>query len=247
LEKIAKERIKELDHFQKMISVKFKDPKLLQLALTHKSFVREKGTDSKELNVNTFNERLEFFGDAVLKLVVSEFLMAAYPAEAEGELTKLRAAIISDSTLAKIAKNKNIGNYLLMSSNERKTGGATRKSNVANALEALIGAIYLDRGLESTKKFIVDFVKSEITHIVENSIYCDYKSTLQELVQSYGWNLPEYRVINEKGPDHDKLFSVQVKVGKRLKRWKTTGTGKTKKEAEQSAAHHMLQKVQENN
>ncbi|MBU0581224.1 MAG: ribonuclease III [Candidatus Margulisbacteria bacterium] len=234
----TEERIINLKEIQSKLNLEFKDLALLNTALTHKSYVHEQ--KNKELS---HNERLEFFGDAVLKLVVSEFLIKTYPDRDEGELTKIRAALVSDTSLANFSKKQGLGSFLLMSNNERKTGGAKRKSNLANALEALLGALYLDEGLDKVRPIILEFVKPELTRYEEGTLLKDYKSVLQELVQQEGWNLPEYKVTKEEGPDHRKVFWIQVKVGKGLKKYKSEGAGKTKKEAEQRAARQILQQL----
>ncbi|MFC1517069.1 ribonuclease III [Candidatus Margulisiibacteriota bacterium] len=236
--RLSEERIEQLKKAENEINIHFNNQNLLNIALTHKSYVHEQ----KEKDL-THNERLEFFGDAVLKLVVSEVLLSQYPDRDEGELTKIRAALVSDTSLANFAKKRGVGNYLLMSSNERKTGGVKRKSNLANAMEAILGALYLDEGLDKVRPLILEFVKPELTRHDEGNLLKDYKSALQELVQQEGWSLPEYKVIKEEGPDHRKVFRVQVKVGKGLRKYKSEGAGKTKKEAEQRAARQILQQV----
>ncbi len=230
-------RITQLEKAQTVLGVRFSELDLLNRAFTHKSYVHEHRGEQQLQH----NERLEFFGDAVLKLVVSEYLVKAYPESDEGELTKIRAAIVSDATLSSFAKKLGLGDFLRMSHNEEKTGGAKRRSNLANMMEALLGALYLDGGLDKVKPLVLDFLKEEISRYEEGSLFRDYKSVLQELAQREGWGLPDYKVTNEDGPDHRKVFWVQVKVGRSLRKVKADGMGKTKKEAEQRAARQALQ------
>jgi ribonuclease-3 len=225
----------KLMELQTLIGYQFKDLALLERAMTHKSYVHESG--HRHLK---HNERLEFFGDAVLKLVVSEYIMKKFPEQDEGELTKLRARAVSDNHLYKIGRDLGLGQYLTMSENERRTGGEKRKSNLANTVEALYGATYLDGGIEPASALILNLMKKSIDQIIIADEDKDYKSALQEWVQRQGQNLPEYKVLKETGPDHQKVFLVQVKVGKGLRRPKADGEGRTKKEAEQSAAKNLL-------
>jgi ribonuclease-3 len=233
---LTSERLEQLQEVQQNLGIKFQDTELLNRALTHKSYVHEhRGEEIQH------NERLEFFGDAVLKLVVSEYLVNAYPESDEGVLTKIRAAVVSDASLASFAKKRGLGDFLLMSHNEEKTGGAKRRSNLANMTEALLGALYIDGGLDNVKPLVLEFLQPEIARYEEGSLFRDYKSVLQELAQREGWGLPEYKVTKEDGPDHRKVFWVQVRVGKSLRKTRTDGMGKTKKEAEQRAARQALQ------
>ncbi len=237
---LSAERIAKIKELQQKLNISFEDIELLNRALTHKSYAYE----HRQQNLQ-HNERLEFFGDAVLKLIVSEHLLRTYPESDEGVLTKIRAAVVSDNTLASFAKKQNLGEYLLMSHNEEKTGGAKRKSNLANMMEALLGALYLDGGLAKAKPLILEFLKLEMVRHEEGHLFRDHKSSLQEMAQQEGWGLPEYKVINEEGPDHRRVFWVQVKVGKSLRKVKAEGMGKTKKDAEQRAARQALQLLKE--
>lgn len=227
-------RVEQLKGFQKSFQVKFKNLEILSNALTHCSFSR---TDTSAPD----NERLEFLGDAVLKLIISEYLYLLFPHKDEGFLTKIRAVLVSDSILAQIAAQHSLGDYLLLSHNEENNGGRVRKSNLANGLEAVIAAYYLDSGLERARELILRVYQPILNEEIGLSDYQDYKSVLQEKVQALGWKLPEYRVIQETGPEHDKIFTSQVVIGKALKKYKKSGQGKTKKESEQRAAQNLLE------
>lgn len=232
-------RKKLLDNLQSEFRLKFNDIMLLNQAFTHKSFANEskkKGIKYKN------NERLEFFGDAVLKLVISAYLYQKYPRKSEGELSQMRAYIVSDSNLSKTALSLGLNQYLLLGESEEKNKGRNRRSNTANLIEALIGAVYLDQGLTVSTDFTINILKESLKNIDQQpDSVKDYKSQLQELVQEKGWQLPEYRVIKETGPDHEKEFHIQARAGKGI--WKTksaVGIEKSKKRAEQMAAKKLL-------
>jgi len=226
---MSMDRDKELQELERKLHLSFFNKALLNQCLTHSSFAHEAGVPD--------NERLEFLGDAVLKLVTSEYLYNKFPTRPEGDLTKYRAAIISDDTLARVAGGIKLGEYLLLSENEKRTGGTRRKSNVANAFEALIGAVYLDSGLGKARDFVLDFLRSEAEKVSQEGYISDYKSALQEFVQKQKWDLPQYRVIDETGPRHKRVFEVGVKIkGKIMGK----GKGANKKEAEQKAAEEAL-------
>ncbi|MFH1389178.1 MAG: ribonuclease III [Candidatus Margulisiibacteriota bacterium] len=225
MEPLSPERLTELRELEKRVSVPFINQYLLNQAMTHSSYAHEKNLKD--------NERLEFLGDAVLKLVVTEYIYNKFPTHDEGELTKIRAAVISDETLAVIGQRLELGEALLLSQNEKKGGGQKRKSNLANAFEALIGAVYLDAGIGRSRDLILENLRGEIEIVSKAGYIRDYKSTLQEFVQKNKWTLPQYRVIKESGPEHKRVFFVEVKVnGKSL----GVGRGNNKKEAEQQAA-----------
>lgn len=232
---ITKERERELADIERKLGISFLNKALLNQALTHSSYaheMRQKGVYD--------NERLEFLGDAVLKLVISEYLYNRFPGYAEGELTKIRATAISDETLAMIAGRLRIGMYILLGGNEKRSGGRERKSNLANAFEALLGAIFLDGGLGKSRDLIIDFLRSEIDKISVEGFIKDYKSALQELVQKKGWGLPSYIVLKEAGPKHKKVFFMEARI-----KGKVFGEGKglNKKEAEQEAAKRAYEKL----
>ena len=222
------QRAKDLEQLEKKLGLTFLNKALLNQALTHSSYAHEHRKKG-ELD----NERLEFLGDAVLKLVTSEYLYNKYPEHAEGGLTKIRAAGVSDEILSRVALKLKLGDYLHLGTNERRTGGKDRKSNIANALEALIAAVYLDAGLGKARDMVLQLLEPELDKLGQEGFISDYKSTFQELVQKLGWGLPHYEVTKETGPRHDRLFWIEVTArGKLMGR----GKGKSKKEAEQAAA-----------
>ena len=229
---MSMDREKELAELERKVRISFLNKALLNQALTHSSYAHELGIPD--------NERLEFLGDAVIKLAVTEYIYNKFPDRAEGDLTKIRASAISDETFAKVASHVRLGNYLLLSSNERHTGGARRKSNVANAFEALIGAIYLDAGIGKARDFILDFLREEISKISRVGYILDYKSSLQEYIQKKKWGMPHYRILKESGPRHKKVFLVAVKVKNKVY---GKGQGLNKKEAEQAAATQALKRL----
>ncbi|MFV0528573.1 MAG: ribonuclease III [Lachnospiraceae bacterium] len=218
------EDLKKISKLQADIEYRFEDSKLLEQALTHSSYANE-----KRLGKLYSNERLEFLGDAVLELTSSEFLYTAFPCLPEGELTKKRASLVCEPTLAQNARQFGLGEYLLLGHGEAKTGGRDRDSIVSDALEALIGAIYLDGGINAAKCFINKFVLNDIEN---KQVFRDSKTLLQEILQEQELEFG-YRLVREAGPDHDKNFTVEVFVGNKVL---GTGTGHTKKAAEQTAA-----------
>ena len=213
---------------QSVIGYQFKEEGLLTQALTHSSYANE-----KHMKKGSDNERLEFLGDAVLEIVSSEFLFQKYPDLPEGELTKLRASLVCEPTLAFCTEPLHLGDYLLLGKGEDMTGGRTRKSILSDALEAVIGAIYLDGGFASAKEFISKYILTDTEH---KQLFYDSKTILQELIQGRHEQL-SYELIEESGPDHDKQFTVAVLVdGERV----SVGEGHTKKAAEQQAAYQAL-------
>jgi ribonuclease-3 len=224
---VKKERREELSRLQKTLGYSFKEIKLLNKALTHKSYVNETGEDLKH------NERFEFLGDSVLDLMVSEYMVLKYSDYKEGVLSKIRAGVVNESCLAKLALNMDLGAYLLLGRGEELSGGRKKASLLANAYEALAGAIYFDSNLETAAKILLPSIKKEITHFIETPESRDYKSDLQEYTQNKMVCIPVYKVIREVGPDHEKQFEVVVSV-KDTARGK--GMGRSKKEAEQAAA-----------
>lgn len=212
----------------------FKDQKLLTEALTHRSYLNE-NKDSE-----SHNERLEFLGDAVLELAVSQALYHKFPKKKEGELTALRAALVRTSTLASAAQKLGLGQTLLLSKGEEVSGGRTNPSLLANTFEACLGAIYLDQGFEAVVEFLNRHLFPQLTTIIDQKLFKDYKSTLQEIVQASGSNSPAYSVLSESGPDHDKIFTVAVLIdGQEI----AAGKGKSKQTAQQSAARLALEKL----
>ena len=219
----------DIKKFQEVIGYHFHDEKLLRQALTHSSFANE-----KHLKKHSDNERLEFLGDAVLEIISSEFLYKEYPDKPEGELTKLRASIVCEPTLALCTKDIALGEYLLLGKGEDQTGGRGRKSILSDALEAVIGAIYLDGGFANAKEFIHKYILTDIEH---KQLFYDSKTILQEIVQA-GYNEElNYQLIREEGPDHDKRFVVEARIGEKSI---GEGMGHTKKAAEQAAAYQAI-------
>ncbi len=220
---------------EKSINYSFNNKSNLLLALTHSSFANE----NKKLKLYS-NERLEFLGDAVLNMVISEKIFLDYPDLNEGEMTKIRAAIVCETSLAKYANKINLAEYLLLSKGEELTGGRSRPSILADVFEALIGAIYIDGGINKAKKFINNVMSNAIDEVIENQEDPDYKTHFQEIIQRKGENKIQYEVIEEKGPDHDKIFVTQLKVNEKVM---GKGRGKSKKAAEQNAAKDALERM----
>lgn len=222
-----------IESLAKRIGVDFKDLTLLQQALTHRSYLNENRDYSLD-----HNERLEFLGDAVLELVVTEHLYANY-ANPEGELTSWRSALVNGEMLSQIAQGLDVEKYLLMSRGEAKDTGRARQYLLANAMEAIIGAIYLDQGYEAAKKFILENVITHLAEILEKKLYLDPKSYFQEKAQEMQKVTPSYKVLREWGPDHDKHFVVGVFLGEENV---AEGEGSSKQEAQRNAAQHALEK-----
>lgn len=223
---------KKINNLQKSIRYNFKEIDLLYTALSHPSYAHE-----NNLPHYKSNQRLEFLGDAVLGLTVSEMIYNEYPNFPEGHMTKVRANVVRESTLARIARDVSLGEFLYLGKGEESTGGRQRTSILADALEALIGAIYIDGGIEKAKLFVKNYFNTEIKETIQKQSYRDFKSTLQELIQRDNKEKLFYEVIGESGPDHDKNFTVQVKFCNKIL---GKGTGKSKKEAEQAAAKSAL-------
>jgi ribonuclease III len=221
----------EIKELQDILKVKFKDPDLLVSALTHRSYLNE----NRSFHL-PHNERLEFLGDAVLELVSTEFLYANYP-HPEGELTNFRSALVNYKMLSEIARRLKIENFLQMSRGEARDTGRARQVILANAIEAVIGAIYLDQGYEAAKEFVIREIMVELPTIINKGAYLDPKSKLQEIVQERQGVTPSYAVMSESGPDHDKTFIVGVFLGERQV---GEGSGPSKQEAEISAAENAL-------
>ena len=221
--------MRELKELEKRIGYHFQNPELLEKALRHSSYANE-----HKMNRIECNERLEFLGDAVLELVSSEHLFAQFPQMPEGELTRLRASLVCEPTLAFCAREIELGSFLRLGKGEEMTGGRHRDSVTSDALESVIGAVYLDGGFEHAKTFIHKFILTDIEH---KKLFYDCKTSLQEVVQGHYEEELNYRLISEEGPDHDKRFSVEARIGGRVI---GTGIGHTKKAAEQEAAYQAL-------
>lgn len=227
------EREEQLVELEKLCNVQLADLHLLNTALTHPTFVFE----NRHLGWE-HNQRLEFLGDAVIGMLLAEYLYLTYPEKAEGELSRMRAAVACEATLARKAKELGLGRFLLLGRGEELSGGRERPSILADAFEALVAAIYLDGGLEQARRF----VRAQFARELEKIRYNDFKTELQEAVQREYEENVSYRVIEETGPDHDKRFLVGVFLqGKCL----ATGYGKSKKEAEQQAAKAALEMLQQ--
>lgn len=214
----------------------FHNPTLLQEALTHPSYALGKANVSH-------NERLEFFGDAVLKLIVSEYLFNQFSDYDEGQLTKLRAWIVSDKTLVVLAELIDLSAHLRLSKSERRHGGAERFSTLANAFEALLGALYLDQGIDAVKEFLIPKLSDHIMPLMTDDALDDYKTALQEAVQKYRFPLPIYTLVETDGPDHDKRFIIEVCIQWHGRSIVARGKGTSKKQAEQDAAKALLKLI----
>ena len=221
--------MKQQEEFQEKIGYRFRNQGLLKQALTHSSFSNE-----QRMSRLANNERLEFLGDAVLEVTTSEFLYEKYPQYPEGELTRLRASLVCEQTLAFCTRELELGKYLLLGKGEDMTGGRERNSILSDAMEAVIGAIYLDGGFANAKEFIYRFVLNDMEH---KQLFFDSKTILQEVVQGHYEDELSYRLIEESGPDHDKKYVVQALIGERSI---GRGEGRTKKSAEQEAAYRAL-------
>lgn len=222
---------------QDIISYHFRDPSILSEALTHRSYAKSSSDDDGP----TF-ERLEFLGDSILGMIVAEDLYKMFPGKPEGKLTKLKAALVNEQTLSTIAREMGLGDHILLSAEEAAAGGRDRPSITSDCFEAVIAAIYLDGGLEPARKFVGEFIMSRIEDVQADASIRNFKGELLELTQGQGAGVPRYEVIDERGPDHDKTFTVTVHgFGKKL----GVGKGHSKKEAEQNAAHEALRKARQ--
>jgi len=228
----------QVAQFEKRYGLQFLDKSLLVQALTHSSYARRQ---NRLTRLRVDNERLEFLGDAVLKLVISEYLFVIFSDRDEGDLTKIRSQIVSDRSLSYLAKDLALGEYMRFSYGEKRSGGQMRLSNLANAMEALLGAYYLDQGLEKTKEFLIGLLEKYKAEWLSLDYVIDYKTVLQEYVQQLKLDLPSYVVVKEEGPEHEKLFFVNATVVyKNQKSVCCQGRGNTKKIAEQDAAEQVL-------
>lgn len=219
--------------FQKNLNYTFNNPMVLEKALTHSSFVKEK---SERCSKN--NERLEFLGDAFFDAIISEELYNRLDDVGEGRLTKLRASIVCEKSLAEQARNLQLGQYLFMGKGEERMGGRNRDSILADALEAVVAAIFLDGGYEKTKKFVLDTFAKTIDNSINGKMKKDYKTELQETLQANGDVKIEYQIDKEEGPDHDKTFYISLFCNRNII---GKGIGKSKKAAEQNAAKDALE------
>jgi len=219
---------------EEQIGFKFKDHDLLKNAFVHRSYLNEH-KESKMVS----NERLEFLGDAVLELVVTEYLFSNYP-NPEGELTNWRSALVKGEMLAKIARELSLGDYLFLSHGEEKSGGREKDYLLANTLEAVLGVIYLALGYKKAQKFVEKFLLVHLDYILDTGSHIDAKSKLQELAQDKAGATPGYELQHEEGPDHDKVFTMAAYIGKRMV---GKGKGSSKQIAEQKAAEDALKRL----
>lgn len=221
------------EEFETSIGISFIDKDLIKKAFTHRSYLNE----NRSLKLE-HNERLEFLGDAVLELVVTDFLYKKFPGKNEGELTALRSALVKAETLATAAEKVGMNSYLLLSRGESRDVGRARQYILANTFESVVGAIYLDQGYSVAGDFIAKQLFDQIDEIIENKKFIDAKSRFQEMAQEKAGFTPSYKLVKEVGPDHNKIFTVSVTVGEEEI---TEGEGKSKQEAEQMAAEKALE------
>ena len=230
--KINRRISSNIELFEQKINYEFKNKEYILEALTHSSY-------SNENKNYPFNERLEFLGDSVLSIVISDYLFKKETKLPEGELTKIRANIVCEESLSEVSKNIHLGKYMLLGKGEEATGGRERISILADALEAVIAAIYLDGGIKCAREFILTNMEKIINDSIKGKIFRDYKTFLQEVLQSNGENNIWYKLIEEKGPDHNKRFVMEVGINDTVL---GVGEGKSKKDAEQVAAKCALDK-----
>jgi ribonuclease-3 len=228
-----KEQAVTLAALQKTLGISFKDPSLLEQALVHSSYVNENPAA-------TANERLEFLGDAVLGLVIAQELYKRLPQSSEGRMTALRSLLVRGDALAARAEAIGLGGHLYLGKGEEASGGRGKPANLAGAMEAVIAAVFLDQGFNKTRDFILRLVASELDRAISQGIEPDYKSQLQELIQARQQQTPSYQVIEATGPDHDRSFTVEVRLGDTVL---GRGSGKSKKSAEEEAARSALERL----
>ena len=217
---------------QRQLGIHFEQPELLLTALTHSSYVKSQGEPA-----SACNERLEFLGDAVLGLVIAEYVFQEFPDRSEGDLTRLKSALVSEPTLARCAKEAGLGELIVLDRGEQESGGRERPSILADAFEAVIGAIFLDSGLDAAAEFIFRWLEPALAELDEESPEANFKGALQELTQNIAKETPRYVTVQESGPEHNKAFVVHVYFRGALL---GAGTGKTKKAAEQAAAEEAV-------
>ena len=230
-------RMEQLDSLQDRIKFKFSDINLLNKALTHMSYTNENSETLKH------NERLEFLGDSVLDILVSDYLVQEYSEFAEGTLSKIRAAVVNETCLANLAKNIKLGNYLLLGRGEDLSGGREKASILADTFEALAGAVFCDGRLDAAANIFLPLMKEEIVKTAESWSFRDFKSDLQEYTQNKLVCIPSYKVVREIGPDHAKKFEVVVMIKNEVE---GKGLGRSKKEAEQAAAKMAMENYSHN-
>ncbi|MDD3394762.1 MAG: ribonuclease III [Clostridia bacterium] len=222
-----------LEEFERKIEYAFSDKSLLVLALTHSSYANEMKKGNHENN-----ERLEFLGDAVLDMIISEYMYRCFPQMPEGELTKLRAAVVCESSLAELSRKLGLGRCILLGKGEESTGGRNRDSILADAFEAIIGAVCIDGGIGAANRYVMRLTEEQIERTKSNFRNLDGKTHLQEVVQKISKIPLQYKIVDEQGPDHNKLFIAEVTHDGRVL---GAGSGRSKKEAEQNAANNALE------
>jgi len=230
--------VHDIDSLQESLKVKFNTPSLLEQALIHSSYLNEYPGVGLEAN-----ERLEFLGDAILGFIVAERLYQGFPDMEEGEMTRIRSVLVRRETLARVAASLRLGDYLYLGKGEEAGGGREKPANLAAALEAVIAVIFFDRGMAVTREVVMGWLKEELQGVRSRGKGVDYKSRLQELVQSKYHSSPSYRTIQASGPDHDKLFTVEVMHGDKVL---GRGSGKSRKLAEAEAARNALEQLESN-
>ncbi len=234
-----KNNSQKLSDIQNIVGYRFTNLSILELSLTHRSFFK-----SGEDNNNPANERLEFLGDSVLGLIISEKLFEDFPNLREGELTKMKARLVNEITLFKIGTETGINNCIRMSNEEEKSGGRNRPSIVSDAFESVIAAVYIDGGLDAARELILELIYSHLERLNSDESQRNFKGDFLELIQSQGGGNPRYDVVSENGPDHEKIFDVEVYVGNQKVGY---GSGGSKKEAEQMAASNALETYKRKN
>ncbi|MGI5897951.1 MAG: ribonuclease III [Candidatus Dojkabacteria bacterium] len=231
MKKEKKMKKNNYEEIEKKLKITFSNKETLRNALIHRSYINENRREEKN------NERLEFLGDAVLELIISEYIYTKYPERPEGELTAIRSAVVRTESLAEESRALDIGQYLLMSKGEEESGGKDKEFLLANMYEAVLGAIYIDKGYEACKKFVERTLLKKVDDIVSQELFVDPKTKTQEIVQAKYKVTPTYETIKEQGPDHDKHFTVVLKIGD--KRF-SQGYGSSKQRAEEDAAKNAL-------
>jgi len=224
-----------IHEFETIIAVKFNNVNLLRQALTHRSYINEQSDDSL-----ADNERLEFLGDAILDYIVADMLFQQYPNMAEGELTRLRSALVRTESLAELARDCRVGEFLYIGRGEENSGGRERTNNLCRAFEAVIGAIYIDSGLDAVREFICPRLDQLQSKVMDEAIHKDARSRLQEWSQANHNITPIYRLVSATGPDHNKEFLIEVVIGEHVV---ANGTGRSKQSASQAAALSALEQI----
>jgi ribonuclease III len=228
--------VDDQNELQNKLGVSFQQPELLTQALTHSSYANENPGVAP-----ASNERLEFLGDAILGLIVAENLFRDFPGMSEGEMTRLRSILVKQETLARVAESIKLGNYLYLGKGEEASGGKDKPANLARALEAVVAAVYLDQGSAITEQLVLEILDAELLKTLYQGAIIDYKSQLQELLQAKTQQTPVYNLIETQGPDHNKNFTVEVRLGNDVL---AAGIGRSKKKAETEAARIALEKLQ---